>query len=1180
VGQIYGEENYLDRPVGVFVDGNYAYVVDAHEDALVVIDVSNKSNPTRVGQITGAENYLDGAWGVVVDGDYAYVTSQLSDALVIIDISTKTDPVRVGQITGAENYLDVAGNVFVDGNYAYITSRASDALVIIDISNKSAPTRVGQIYGSENYLEYPYEVFVQDDYAYVLSLDPGALVVIDISNKSAPTYEGHIQDQENYLDNPRGVVVDGNYAYVASNESDALVIIDISNKSTPIQIGQISGESKHIVDIEDVFVDGDYAYVVGGYAEVASFTIIDISNKSAPTYVGHTQSGGGNYLVSPKSVAVDGNYAYVVDNSGDALVIIDISNRSTPTWVGYITGSENYLDGARGVVVQGDYAYVASYTSDALVIIDVSNKAAPARVGQITGSENYLEGAWGVFVQGNYAYVISIEEHALVVIDISNKSAPTRVGQITGAWNYLEVPRSVVIQGNHAYIASEDSDALVIIDISNKSAPTRVGQITGAENYLDGPRSVFVDGNYVYVASAASDALAIFEVPKSPSPPTGIDTTSEEEYNIISFIADPEADKTHIYWDTSPIVTPLTGTKISDVSSPYEHVDINPSLIYYYILTSENEFDEEGDPSSKHNSSPIPKTPEHIDTTANIERVTISWTDSTGADSYNIYWKLTSPVTKATGTKITEAVSPYSHTGLIPSQAYYYVITAEDEDGESDISYEVSEEPLLNTPVIDGTADYNSVYITWDNVQYADTYNMYWDTTPGVTKDTGAKITDVTSPYKHTNRTPKRPYYYIVTVENEIEESNKSNEINIRPLFASPIDNITATPGTEEGQIILAWNNSTTYNIYWSYTSGVTIENGTKIENVNSPYTHTTPTLIDTYYYIITCVNEWGESEISEEVSAVPGDIIFINDLYIPELDYYFKNYWTDRGEITIDNINIPEVEETEGTLPTGSFLELLFSQTFDSTAYTYRFEEVEITIFSKHIRERLSTRYTSSDYFISSDSTSDINLFRLRHDDLVLLDKLLAYRRTGNTSLIGITYNNLSTNLSKLIYIYIDLVLNSSYTRLNSDIVISSESSALENLFELYVVNESHKTMKIWTNLIDSNLLELRLVHEVKTITSAIETSKEVSLGEIVYDYNIDVYHNGEKLTFNTDYIIAIDTTAEDSTAVVTWVVWEDKDINIVEDDVLVIEYYTKVNQNDTSTNAFVDGEEFEEGG
>jgi len=301
---------------------------------------------------------------------------------------------------------------------------------------------------------------------------------------------------------------------------------------------------------------------------------------------------------------------------------------------------------------------------------------------------------------------------------------------------------------------------------------------------------------------------------------------------------------------------------------------------------------------------------------------------------------------------------------------------------------------------------------------------------------------------------------------------------------------------------------------------------------------------------------------------------------YIPELDYYFRSYWLSRGEITIDNINIPIVDSENQDLPTGSFLQLLFSQTFDSTSYTYLFSETEIADLSKSLEERLKVSGSTTEVYMSTSSSSGENIFSLEDDDLTLLSKLSSYRIGINPNISSINYDNLSTNLSKLIYIYLDLVLNQSYSVLNSSTVIGDDDNALESLFELYVINESYKAMKNWTNLIDANLLELRLVHEVKDITSAIALAKAVSLNEVVYDYDLDVYHNGEKLVQDTDYIVAIDSTSGDSTAVVTWIVWENKEADIVEDDVLVIEYYTKVTSTDTGTNVYVDNVEFQGGG
>lgn len=74
----------------------------------------------------------------------------------------------------------------------------------------------------------------------------------------------------------------------------------------------------------------------------------------------------------------------------------------------------------------------------------------------------------------------------------------------------------------------------------------------------------------------------------------------------------------------------------------------------------------------------------------------ISWTASTGATSYNLYWGNTPGVTTTTGTKIAGAASPYSHTGLTNGTRYYYVATAVNGDGESAASTEAGGLPQID----------------------------------------------------------------------------------------------------------------------------------------------------------------------------------------------------------------------------------------------------------------------------------------------------------------------------------------------------------------------------------------------------------------------------------------------------------------------------------------------------
>jgi hypothetical protein len=87
-------------------------------------------------------------------------------------------------------------------------------------------------------------------------------------------------------------------------------------------------------------------------------------------------------------------------------------------------------------------------------------------------------------------------------------------------------------------------------------------------------------------------------------------------------------------------------------------------------------------------------------------------------------------------------------------------------------------------------------------------------------------------------------------------------------VLAAPTG-VTATGGA--GQVTVSWpavSGATSYNIYWSTTSGVTTSTGTTLTGVTSPYIHTARANSTTYYYIVTAVNSAGESAASAQASA------------------------------------------------------------------------------------------------------------------------------------------------------------------------------------------------------------------------------------------------------------------------------------------------------------------------
>jgi len=290
----------------------------------------------------------------------------------------------------------------------------------------------------------------------------------------------------------------------------------------------------------------------------------------------------------------------------------------------------------------------------------------------------------------------------------------------------------------------------------------------------------------------------------------------------------------------------------------------------------------DGDNGGGSPPSSLPAIPTGITATAGNTKVTVSWNSSTGATSYNIYYATSPGVTK-TGAKVVNATSPYDVTGLTNGTTYYFVVTAVNSAGESDVSAEKSAIPTSGTPIpsapkgVSATPGNNQVTMTWDPVTNATSYNIYYSTTTGVTKTNGTKVANAVSPHAVTGLTNGTKYYFVVTAANAAGESVESPEDSATPAAglqppASPTG-VSATAGT--GQITMQWNTkltATSYNIYYSTTittSAGLLSGGTKIsvpaasadpQPATQSYVKTGLTAGTKYYLVVTAANAGGES--------------------------------------------------------------------------------------------------------------------------------------------------------------------------------------------------------------------------------------------------------------------------------------------------------------------------------
>jgi hypothetical protein len=193
----------------------------------------------------------------------------------------------------------------------------------------------------------------------------------------------------------------------------------------------------------------------------------------------------------------------------------------------------------------------------------------------------------------------------------------------------------------------------------------------------------------------------------------------------------------------------------------------------------------------------------------------------------------------------------------------------------------------------------------------------------------------------------------------------------------------------------------------------------------------------------------------------------------IPELQHWFNEFVINS---TVNKYAVPApVDINTSWMPVGSFIEMLFNVDYNEITYEYRFKGGDSNSgWPEVVRTRAMIYGAAADY-LQLDPTGD-NVFLLQQDDFTLLDTLLAYRQdsTGVTiidststtvfnSITGVltaNYGSLSTNLSKLIYLYLKLKIYGDYSKYNNLTVISGTTSVLENMFELVLIDEYFNTV------------------------------------------------------------------------------------------------------------------------
>jgi hypothetical protein len=193
-----------------------------------------------------------------------------------------------------------------------------------------------------------------------------------------------------------------------------------------------------------------------------------------------------------------------------------------------------------------------------------------------------------------------------------------------------------------------------------------------------------------------------------------------------------------------------------------------------------------------------PPAPTGLTATAGSASVSLSWTASTGATSYNVYRGTTSGGEGATPIATGITTTSYPDTGLTNGQEYFYEVAAVNSAGTSAMSNEASATPEAPAPPaptgLTATAGTASVSLSWTASTGATSYNVYRGTTAGGESATPIATGITTTAYPDTGLTNGQIYYYEVAAVNSAGTSPMSNEASATPEASGGDPTIGALP--------------------------------------------------------------------------------------------------------------------------------------------------------------------------------------------------------------------------------------------------------------------------------------------------------------------------------------------------------------------------------------------------
>lgn len=378
-----------------------------------------------------------------------------------------------------------------------------------------------------------------------------------------------------------------------------------------------------------------------------------------------------------------------------------------------------------------------------------------------------------------------------------NVNAVPANGQVTLSWDNV-----TEATGYNVYWNTSGNVTLLDNKISNVTSPYLHTSLINGETYYYTVTAL----NSSDESNTSSEVLAIPQLrPQAPDAPQNIQTRFADSQITISWNTVADAVSYNIYWNTTGNVT-RADNKITSVTSPYTHTNLDNGTDYYYIVTAVNSTGGESVASAESSATPAGGASSIAAPVISAENqngvITLSWDPIAEATAYQIiidYFpdvasRATRTTVNAYGIYASSSPQAVFSTGK-QGQPYYFIVKAINSAGDySAPSNEVTATPmpdasLASVPIWNNALSNDSqLTVSWDTVTNATSYHVYMSSSPTLTVDNYATLADgsmqtvTDTTFIASNLTNGSQYYFLVTAVNDAGESAPSIMLIAQPF--------------------------------------------------------------------------------------------------------------------------------------------------------------------------------------------------------------------------------------------------------------------------------------------------------------------------------------------------------------------------------------------------------------